>query len=148
MTFGNTRSLGVRSLAVSCILCHHASHLDVDDYAGGVATAVRKQSRTSFSRETATVCAEAPESETTRRVKEMNFLSAHQSSNPTCPAMQSVSEMCRNEVDESAPLVLPTLLATNMGVRTQARGHRDLAHGHQAKWSDWNCGIRWRPSRS
>ena len=25
--------------------------------------------------------------------------------------MQSVSEMCRNEVDESAPLVLPTLLA-------------------------------------
>ena len=33
--------------------------------------------------------------------KEMNFLSAHRSSNPTTPAMQSVSEMCRNEVDES-----------------------------------------------
>ena len=46
-----------------------------------------------------------------RLVKEMNILSAHQSSNPTCPATQSVSQMCRNEVDESAPLVLPTLLA-------------------------------------
>jgi hypothetical protein len=31
----------------------------------------------------------------------MNILSAHQSSSPICPAMQSVSEMCRNEVDES-----------------------------------------------
>jgi hypothetical protein len=48
----------------------------------------------SFSREPATVCAKAPESETARRVKEMNFLSAHQSSNPTTPATQSVSPMC------------------------------------------------------
>jgi hypothetical protein len=27
---GNVRSLRVRSLAVSCILCHHAARLDVD----------------------------------------------------------------------------------------------------------------------
>ena len=33
MTLGNMRSLGVRSLAVSCILCHHAARLDVDGYA-------------------------------------------------------------------------------------------------------------------
>jgi hypothetical protein len=32
MTLGNMRSLGVRSLAVSCILCHHAARLDVDGY--------------------------------------------------------------------------------------------------------------------
>jgi hypothetical protein len=30
MTLANMRSLGVRSLAVSCILCHHAARLDVD----------------------------------------------------------------------------------------------------------------------
>jgi hypothetical protein len=33
MTLGNMRSIGVRSLAVSCILCHHAARLDVDGYA-------------------------------------------------------------------------------------------------------------------
>jgi hypothetical protein len=33
MTLANVRSLGVRSLAVSCMLCHHAARLDVDGYA-------------------------------------------------------------------------------------------------------------------
>jgi hypothetical protein len=33
MTLGNMRSLGVRSLSVSCMLCHHAVRLDVDGYA-------------------------------------------------------------------------------------------------------------------
>jgi hypothetical protein len=33
MTLGNMRSLGVRSLAVSCMLCHHAVRLDVDGHA-------------------------------------------------------------------------------------------------------------------
>jgi hypothetical protein len=35
MTLGNMRSLGVRSLAVSCILCHHAARLNVDGYTDG-----------------------------------------------------------------------------------------------------------------
>jgi hypothetical protein len=30
MTLGNMRSLGVRSLAVSCSLCHHAAVVDVE----------------------------------------------------------------------------------------------------------------------
>jgi hypothetical protein len=33
MTLGNMRRLGVRSLAVSCMLCHQAARLDVDGYA-------------------------------------------------------------------------------------------------------------------
>jgi hypothetical protein len=53
------------------------------------------QRRRSFSLGTAAVSAGAPESELTRHVKEMNFLSAHRSSNPICPAMQSVSATCR-----------------------------------------------------
>jgi cold shock CspA family protein len=36
-------------------------------------------------------------SEFGRLVKEMNFLSAHQSSSPITPATQSVSRMCRND---------------------------------------------------
>jgi hypothetical protein len=32
MTLANMRSPGVRSLAVSCILYHHAARLDVDGY--------------------------------------------------------------------------------------------------------------------
>ena len=32
MTLGNMRELGVRSLAVSCSICHHAARLDVDSY--------------------------------------------------------------------------------------------------------------------
>ena len=33
MTLGNMRSLGVRTLAVSCIVCHPEARLDVDGYA-------------------------------------------------------------------------------------------------------------------
>jgi hypothetical protein len=36
MTLGNMRSLGVRSLAVSCELCRHAARLDVDSYSDEV----------------------------------------------------------------------------------------------------------------
>jgi hypothetical protein len=36
MTLANMRSLGVRSLAVTCDLCHHAARLDVDGYADDV----------------------------------------------------------------------------------------------------------------
>src|SRR5580704_13494748 len=57
---------------------------------------VQPQRRRSFSLGTAAVSGWAPESELTRHVKEMNFLSAHRSSNPICPATQSVSPMCRN----------------------------------------------------
>ncbi len=32
MTLGNMRSLGVRSLAISCALCHHEATLPVDQY--------------------------------------------------------------------------------------------------------------------
>jgi hypothetical protein len=32
MSLGNMRSLGVRSLAVSCDLCRHEARLDVDSY--------------------------------------------------------------------------------------------------------------------
>ena len=44
-----------------------------------------------FSLGTAAVSAGVPESELTRHLNEMNFLSAHRSSNPTTPATQSVS---------------------------------------------------------
>jgi hypothetical protein len=37
-------------------------------------------------------------SEPLRFLKEMNILSAHQSSSPICPATQSVSPMCRNDL--------------------------------------------------
>jgi hypothetical protein len=33
MGMANMRSLSVRSLSVSCTLCHHAARLDVDGYA-------------------------------------------------------------------------------------------------------------------
>jgi hypothetical protein len=33
MTLATMRSLGVRSLAVSCMLCHHEARLGVDGYA-------------------------------------------------------------------------------------------------------------------
>jgi hypothetical protein len=33
VTLANMRSLGVRSLAVSCMLCHHEARLGVDGYA-------------------------------------------------------------------------------------------------------------------
>ena len=36
MTLANMRALGVRSLAVSCFVCHHAARLDVDSYAHDV----------------------------------------------------------------------------------------------------------------
>jgi hypothetical protein len=36
MTLANMRALGVRSLAVSCFVCHHAAWLDVDSYAHDV----------------------------------------------------------------------------------------------------------------
>jgi hypothetical protein len=36
MTLANMRSLGVRSLAVTCELCHHAVRLDVDSYVDDV----------------------------------------------------------------------------------------------------------------
>jgi hypothetical protein len=52
---------------------------------------VQLQRRRSFSLRTAAVSAEAPETKLMRHVKEMNLLSAHQSSNPICPATQSVS---------------------------------------------------------
>jgi hypothetical protein len=52
------------------------------------------QRRRSFSLGTAAVSAGAPESELTRHLKEMNFLSAHRSSYPIWPATQSVSPMC------------------------------------------------------
>jgi hypothetical protein len=71
----------------------YAAH-HMGETAAGSGT-VKPNRERSFSREPATVCAKAPESETARRVKEMNFLSAHQSSNPTTPAMQSVSRTCR-----------------------------------------------------
>src|SRR5580704_12988415 len=60
------------------------------------------QRRRSFSLGTAAVSAGAPESELTRHLKEMNILSAHRSSNPTTPATQSVSPMCRNGVAGSS----------------------------------------------
>src|ERR1700720_4047465 len=44
-----------------------------------------------FSRETTAVWAGSRESELARLVKEMNFLTAHRSSYPICPAMQSAS---------------------------------------------------------
>src|ERR1700732_604146 len=59
---------------------------------------VQPQRRRSFSLGTAAVSAGVPESELTRHLNEMNFLSAHRSSNPTTPATQSVSEMCRNDL--------------------------------------------------
>jgi hypothetical protein len=37
MTLGNMRGLGVRSLAVSCLLCHHAAVVDVEVLPDGVA---------------------------------------------------------------------------------------------------------------
>jgi hypothetical protein len=40
--------------------------------------------------------------------------------------MQSVSEMCRNEVDESAPLVLPTLHRPDRSYRETFLAHRAL----------------------
>src|ERR1700719_4257437 len=46
---------------------------------------VQPQRRRSISLGTAAVSAGAPESELTRHLKEMNFLPAHRSSNPTCP---------------------------------------------------------------
>jgi hypothetical protein len=49
--------------------------------------------RRGLSRERATVCAGSGKSEPLRFLKEMNILSAHQSSSPICPAMQSVSAM-------------------------------------------------------
>jgi hypothetical protein len=36
MTLANMRQLGVRSLAVSCLLCRHESTLSVDGYAGNI----------------------------------------------------------------------------------------------------------------
>ena len=36
MTLGNTRANGVRSLAVSCIRCHHDAVLDVEAYSDEV----------------------------------------------------------------------------------------------------------------
>jgi hypothetical protein len=36
MTLANMRSLGVRSLAVTCELCHHAARLDVGAFADDV----------------------------------------------------------------------------------------------------------------
>jgi hypothetical protein len=47
--------------------------------------------RRSFSRDDRTVCVGADKSEHCREFKEMIFHFAHQSSNPTCPATQSVS---------------------------------------------------------
>src|SRR5580700_7451767 len=49
---------------------------------------VQPQRRRSFSLGTAAVSAGAPESELTRHLNEMDFLSAHRSSNPTTPATQ------------------------------------------------------------
>ena len=56
---------------------------------------IRPQQRRLSSRETATVWAVSRKSEFGRLVKEMNFLSAHQSSSPITPATQYVSTMCR-----------------------------------------------------
>lgn len=36
MTLANMRSLGVRSIAVSCLICHHAAAIPVDDLPGDV----------------------------------------------------------------------------------------------------------------
>jgi hypothetical protein len=57
-----------------------------------------------FSRDRKTVCDGSGESEQCRMFKEMNILSAHQSSNPICPATQSVSMVGFSGTDASAGL--------------------------------------------
>src|SRR5580704_16120822 len=67
---------------------------------------VQPSQRRLFSRQTAAVWAGSRESELARLVKEMNFLSAHRSSNPICPATQSVSRVCGNAIrSERGPKV-------------------------------------------
>ena len=45
MTLGNMRSLGVRSLAVTCGLCHHEAILGADDWSDAVLVSTGAQSQ-------------------------------------------------------------------------------------------------------
>jgi hypothetical protein len=91
---------------------------------------VQPQWKRSFSLGTGAVSAGAPESELTRHLKEMNFPSAHRSSNPTTPATQSVSPMCANS--PAKPPALPERIEAVLQLREL---------GHEVIRSPWGTAI-------
>jgi hypothetical protein len=84
-----------------------------------------------FSRDDGTVCGGSGKSEYCRMFKEMNFLSAHQSSNPICPAMESVSAvgLSRLRARRSMPPdgMIDTISATSITVTATATSSANRA---------------------
>src|ERR1700739_4758361 len=72
------------------------------DEGGSEQQAIQPPQRKLFSWGTATVCTSPCKSVFRRGLKEINFHFAHESSNPICPAMQSVSAMCRDAMRNRA----------------------------------------------